>query len=347
MPQHTTIAIDIAKNVFEIAVSERPGVINERRSLRRADLLEFFANREPARVVMEACGSAHHWARQLIGLGHHVRLLPAHLVRPYVKRGKKTDRTDAAGLLEADRCAEIKPVPVKTPAQQAIVALHRLRQAWMDTRTARLNIARAFLRELGIFIPVGPKHVLPMLSCVATDPDAEIPDSLRPSLGVLAQELRDLERRIAQIEDELQAVADHTPAIKTLLTIPGIGLLTATALFAAVGDPHRFRSARHLASFLGLTPREHSSGERRRLGPIHKHGDSYLRMLLTHGARALIATKPPAGVNDRLRTWASQVAARRNTNVATVALANKLVRVAWAVWARGATFQRQPLRSAA
>ena len=338
MSEVRTIAIDLAKNVFEVAVSERPGKIAGRHRLRRDGLLAFVAQQPPSTVVLEACGSAHYWARSLRQIGHHAVLLPPHLVRPYVK-GRKTDRTDAAGLLEAFRCAEIEPVPIKSPAQQAIVALHRARAAWMQTRTARLNLARGVLRELGVFIAVGASQVVPMLDSLTMADDDHVPTSLRPMLSTLAAEIRELEARVGQVERELAALARQTPAVLRLQSVPGIGLLISTAMFAAVGDPQRFRSGRRLASFLGLTPREHSSGDRRSLGAIHKRGDTYVRMLLSHGARSLLATAPKANETDRLRQWGHAIAERRGMNVATIAVANKLARIAWAVWSKDLPFE--------
>lgn len=302
----TAIAVDVAENVFQVGVSDRPGRIRQALRLLRPQFLAFLATQPASTVVMEACGSAQFWASSIEQLGHRVLLLPAHRVRPYV-RGNKADRTDVKGILEAYRNEEIRPVPIKTPAHQALVALHRLRSAWVADRTARLNTIRGLLRELGIFIPVGSRKVIPEVWLHLEDAESQIPDSVRPFLAEACEEVRDMERRIALVERQLEQLAEQTPAIQRLLTVPGIGLLTATALFALVVDVHRFPSARHLASYLGLTPRERSSGNTRRLGAISKRGDVYLRTLLVHGARSVLARakqNTDASRRDRLREWA-------------------------------------------
>jgi transposase len=289
-----------------------------------------------ATVVMEACGSAHFWARRLHALGHKVVLLPPHAVRPYVRRNK-TDRTDTKGMLEAFRNEQIQAVPVKSVAQQTLASLHRLRSGWLAERTARINTLRGLLREFGILIPLGAQHAVPCAWAHLEDAQSEIPDPLRPALAEICSEIRDLERRIKMIEHQLAALAPQTPAVAQLLTIPGVGLLIATALVAFVGDIQRFPSGRHFASYLGLTPRENSSGLRRRLGAISKRGDVYLRTLLIHGARSVLhAAKHKAP--DQLRTWALARQKARGHNKAATALANKLARIIWAVWKRNRPF---------
>lgn len=337
----TTIAVDIAKDVFEIAVSEEPGVVNEKRRVTRKKLLSFFVNRPVATVVMEACGSSHHWARELEKLGRRVVLLPPHVVRPYVQRNK-TDQTDAKGILEAYRNKDIKPVPVKSIAQQSVLALHRVRASWVRSRTARINMVRGLLRELGIFIPLGSSKVVPKVLELIEDADSAVPDVLRHTLYETCEEIRDYEKRIRDIEKQLEAVSRQLPTVGLLRTIPGIGLLTATALVALIGDIHRFRSARHFASFLGLTPRLRGSGFAIHLGPISKQGDRYLRALLAHGARCVLYRAGAMEEPDRLRAWALKVYSRRGHNKATMAIANKLARTVWAVWKYNTEFQSYP-----
>jgi transposase len=334
MLNDTAIAVDVAKNVFQVGVSERPGRLRQTLRLQRPQFLLFLATQPACTVVMEACGSAQFWAGRIERLGHRVVLLPAHLVRPYV-RGNKTDRTDVKGILEAYRNEDIRPVPIKTPAHQALVALHRLRSAWVADRTARLNTLRGLLRELGIFIPVGSRKVIPEVWAQLEDADSAVPDSVRPLLAEACEEVREMEHRIGLVERQLEALAEQTPVVTRLRTIPGVGLLTATALFGLVVDIHRFPSARHLASYLGLTPRERSSGNTRRLGAISKRGDVYLRTLLVHGARSVLARarqKTDASHLDRLRDWAARIEKSRGHNKAAVALANKMARMVWAVW---------------
>ena len=339
--KHTTIAVDIAKNVFELAVSHCPGRVAETHRLSRSRFLRFFAQHEAADVVMEACGMAHFWARQLQQLGHSVVLLPPQYVRPYVRRNK-TDRTDAKGLLEAHRNKDIHPVPIKSVEQQTLASLHRFRSAWLATRTARINTVRGVLRELGIFIPLGAKQVVPRVRSSIEDADSQIPLALRDSLHQACEEIQLLESLMHGAERQLRALGQQLPTVERLLTIPGIGILTATALVAFVGDVHRFRSCRHFASYLGLTPRERSSGTTRRLGRISKQGDVYLRTPLTHGARAVLWAASKLTQPDRLHSWALELQHRRGHNKATVALANKLARIVWAVWNRGIDYQSLP-----
>ena len=334
------IAVDVAKSVFEIAVSDRPGHICGRERLRRDQFLAFFLAYPGATVVMEACGSAHYWGRELQNRGHQVVLLPPHHVRPYV-RGNKTDRTDTKGILEAYRNAEIKPVPVKSIAQQSLTALHRLRSGWMMERTARLNAVRGLLRELGVFIPMGSREVVPAVWAQIEDADSGLPDVLKPTFADACQEIRDIEARIKKVDLQLAALAEQTPAVAWLLTIPGIGLLTATAIVAFIGDIRRFPSGRHFASYLGLTPREYSSGLKRHLGRISKRGDGYLRTLLIHGARSVLVHSRKQQP-DRLRAWAHALAQTHVHNKAAVAVANKLARIVWAVWTRNVPYELIP-----
>jgi transposase len=344
--QSTIIAVDLAKSVFQIAVSHRPGQVAEAHRLTRSQFLRFFAERKPALVLLEACGTSHFWARQLQGIGHQVLLLPPHQIRPYV-RGNKTDQADAKALLEAHRNDQIRCVPVKSVAQQTLTALHRLRSAWMGERTARINLVRGILRELGLPIAVGARHVIPRVLALVTEPAGELPEPLRLVLAEACQEIRDLETRVKTVEKQLRVLAAQMPVVERLQSIPGVGLLTATALVAFVGSVLRFPTGRHFASYLGLTPREHSSGLRRHLGTISKRGDPYLRKLLIHGARAaLLAAKRPKQP-DRLRTWALATETRRGHNKATVALANKLARIVWAVWRRDAAFESRAALAAA
>ena len=330
----TTVAVDLAKNVFQLAVADDHWRVIETHRLTRAQFERWFLNREVGLVVMEACGSAHHWARWLNALGIEVRLLPAPYVRAYVRRNK-TDATDAAALLEAARASDLRPVRVKSLEQQALQGLHRIRSLWMGTRTSRINALRGFCREFGLAIPQGARTGLEALSRVLADPNSAVPDLIRGSAKLLLEEVRLLEARIAQLERELAQAARHSQACTLLLSVPGIGLLTATALVAATsGDVTHFKDARHFASWFGLTPREFSSGGTRYLGRISKKGDRYLRMLLTHGARAVLRAATMAvdkgKVLSGVRQWALTVQARSNHNKATCALANKLARICYA-----------------
>lgn len=333
----TTIAVDLAKSVFEVAVSETPGHVTARHRLTRAQFHRFVATAPPATVLLEACGSAHYWGRTAVAAGHSVCLLPPHAVRPYVPRNK-TDRADAKGLLEAARNTAIVPVPVKSVAQQTLTALHRLRATWQAARTARLNTLRGLLREFGLPIPLGARQVAPHVQTVLAAADGPIPLALQPVLHAALHELAALEAQLRLVEHQLATLAADLPLVARLRSIPGIGLLTATALVGSIGDAARFPSGRHFASFLGLTPREHSSGGRRRLGAISKRGDTYLRMLLTHGARAVLCHAKRAPQPTALQTWALALERHRGHNKAAIALANKLARIVWAVWAHKTPF---------
>ena len=344
--ESTVIAVDLAKSVFEIGVSHQPGKVAERHRVSRSRFLRFFAERTPATVVMEACGSASYWARRLRELGHAPVLLPPQHVRPY-RRGNKTDRSDVKALLEAYRDEEILPVPPKSPLQQTLAALHRLRSAWLAARTARINTVRGILRELGVVIPQGARQVVPRVWALLEDAESPLSDALRPVLAEACQEIRDFQARIKAVEQQLEQLAEQTPVVARLRTIPGVGLLIATALVAFVGDVQRFPSGRHLASYLGLTPREHSSGAVRRLGRISKRGDSYLRTLLIHGGRSVLLAATRTKDPDRLRHWAVELQGRSGHNKTAVALANKIARISWAVWRNGSEYQAAPVAIAA
>lgn len=334
----TTIAVDLAKSVFQIAVSQHPGKVSESHRLTRGQFLPFFAERQPALVVLEACGTAHFWGREIQALGHQVELLPPHAVRCYVQRNK-TDRADAEALLEAHRNARIRSVPIKSVAQQAVAGLHRMRSAWMADRKRRINQVRGLLRELGFTIPVGARHVIGAVTSLLQE--GQLPESLRPVVREAILEIAEFDRRIQEVEKQLRAVAVQMPVVKRLQSIPGVGLLTSTALVAFVGDVQRFPTSRHFASYLGLTPREHSSGLRRCLGSITKAGDVYLRTLLVGGGRSVLISahrvknEPP----DRLRGWALQMHRQRGQNRAAVAVANKLSRIVWSVWRNGTSYE--------
>jgi len=331
----TTVGVDLAKNRFELAIREGEGRVLRRERLSRQRFARFFGNFPPSLIVMEACGSAHYWSRALQAQGHEVRLLPAQYVRAYVKRNK-TDAADAAALLEAARCPELRVVPVKSVEQQQLQQLHRIREQLKHTRTQRINLLRGLLREFGITVPVGLARgrsaVREALECA----DNGLPDLLRPMIAETLQEITALSERITRLEATLTALTRPDPIVQRLLELPGVGLLGASALRAAVGDIQRFPSGRHFASWLGLTASERSSGERRRLGRISKQGDIYLRTLLVHGARSALCAAAKAQREgralDRLRTWALATEQRRGRNKATVALANKLARIIWATW---------------
>jgi transposase len=286
-------------------------------------------------VVMEACGSAHYWARQLQGMGHEAKLLPAQYVRAYVKRNK-TDAVDAVALIEASRNNEIKPVPVKTVEQQGLQQLHRIREQCKMTRTARINLLRGMLREYGVDVPVGINRGMAAIREALEITDNGIADAVRPYIDEVLEEIRELRERMKRIERSLLEVSKKDEVIQQQLKTPGVGLLMATALRASVVDMQRFPTGRHFACWMGITAREDSSGLTRRLGPISKRGDAYLRTLLIAGARAVLywakMMRKSGKPLDRLRAWALETEARIGHNKASVALANKLARIIWATW---------------
>ena len=337
----TTVAVDLAKTVFELAVANAQWHLVGRQRLNRAGFTRFLAETPPTHVVLEACGTAHYWGRVAQDHGHRVTLVPPGYVRPYVRRNK-TDRADAAAILEAVRSGQVPTVAVKRVEQQALVALHRVREQWMTTRTARINTLRGVLREQGILLPAGARAAIQSVPTVLEHAATLLPAHLRHVLAAVHEEVRAIEGRIAALERELASLAADNPVVTRLRTIPGIGLLTATALVGSVGHIHAFHRARQFASWLGLTPREHSSGPRRRLGRISKRGDVYLRCLLTHGARAvLLAAHRRRGASaTALHRWALDLRERRGHNKATIAVANKLGRIVWAVWTKDVPYTR-------
>jgi transposase len=335
------IGVDLAKTVFEVAISDSPGVVTSRRRLSRAAFPRFLAAQAPAEVLLEACGSAHHWGREALRCGHRVKLLPPADVARY-RDGNTTDHADAKALLEASRNHALTPVPVKSVEQQAVMALHRIRQGDLRTRTTRINALRGHRRELGHTIPVGARRVA--LDARAALEDETVPDFLKQVLFDLTGEIQFLGEKADTVRLSLTELVHRMPEAWRLMTVPGIGVLTATAMVALVGDIRRFRSGRHFASWLGLTPREHSSGASRRLGSITRTGNNYLRMLLIYGARSALRAGAVADQPDDLRTWAKAVSIRHCHHVAAVALANKLARICWRTWRDGRDFERREPR---
>ena len=249
----TTVAVDLAKKVFELAVADAQWRIVERHRLNRARFARFFVQRPPCQVVMEACGSAHHWGRRLVAEGHSVRLLPAHYVKPYVRRSK-TDRADAAALIEAARSSQIRAVPIKTLQQQQLQSLHRLRSQWMSTRQRYLSTLRGILREFGIMIPLGPSVAKAHVGLALAQADSDIPQGLRPALAQMLCEITSLEEKILSVERQLATLTHADERAQQLREIPGVGLLSSTALLSTVGDIQRFPSGPHFACWLGLLP---------------------------------------------------------------------------------------------
>lgn len=335
----TTIGVDVAKSVFQVSLANRAGRVLSRKRLSRSSFQRFLAEQPEADIILEACATAHHWARTAQSHGHRPKLLHAQCVRPYVRRNK-TDAADADALLQAARDPELRPVPVKSIDQQALQGLHRIRSQWMDTQRQRICVARGLLAEFGVHLPAGAAGIVARLREALN----RAPAVLSHSLASVLEEIQDLESRLRQIDRQLGQIAKRDPVAQRLLTIPGIGIITATAMIGSVPDIHAFHRSRQFSAWLGLTPREYSSGQSRRLGGISKRGDHYLRMLLTHGARSALLTAHRQASKDpdhlsRLQRWALDVERRTHRNKATIALANKLGRIIWSVWSRDENYR--------
>lgn len=333
----TCMGIDLAKQVFQIHGVGKTGKVFQRKQLRRSQMLDYFGKLEPCLIGMEACSSAHYWARELSKLGHDVRLMAPQFVKPYVKSGKN-DANDAEAICEAVGRPSMRFVAIKTVEQQVIQAEHRIRSRLVKSRTALTNEIRGFLAEFGVIVAksLGPlRRALPEL---LEDAENGLPGDFRVLLMGLSEELRALDERIAAFDARIAQVAREDDRIKRLLEIEGIGPITASALVAAVGDAKQFNSGRDMAACFGLTPRQHSSGGKNRLGRISKRGDKYIRMLLVHGARA--ALKAAQNKEDGRSRWVKNLADRRNKNIATVALANKNARIAWSILSRGESYRK-------
>jgi len=336
MQQITTVGLDIAKNLFQVHGADAQGRPVLKRKLARGKVLEFFADLPACLVGLEACAAAHYWARELAKLGHEVRLMPPRYVRPYVKTNKH-DAADAEAICEAVQRPGVRFVPVKGEDQQALLMLHRVREQLLKQRTATTNALRAHLAEFGVVAARGRRGLRELPAVVADPEDRRLPPLARELLQALAEHLRGLEERTAEIDRRLLEAARADAACARLAAVPGIGPVVATALVAAVGDARTFASGRHLAAWLGLVPRQHSSGGKERLLGISKRGDAYLRRQLVHGARALVRVSP--GREGGLRTWINGLLARRPFNVVVAAVANKLARIAWVLLSRGETYR--------
>ena len=328
MGQVTTIGVDIAKRVFQVHGVDDSGAVVLRRQLKRRQVEPFFAKLPGCLIGLEACGTAHHWGRQLRRLGHDVRLVPAAYAKAYVQRNK-TDPADAAAICEAVSRPRMRFVPIKSEAEQAVASVHRVRERLIGQRTMLLNGLRAQMSEFGIVAPRGAGHVRELLGRLD-----EVPAMLRPALLGLARLLAGLEREIAALEEQLLEWHRNNELSRRLASIPGLGPITSSALAARVVQPQRFASARDFSAWLGLVPRQNSSGGKIRLGGISKKGDGYLRRLLVNGAQALLNSK-----RAKTDPWIARLLATKPRLVAAVALANKLARIAWAVMVTNTTFR--------
>jgi transposase len=332
----TTIGLDIAKSVFQVHGIDAVGNVVIRRQLKRRYVLPFFQKLPSCLVGIEACASSHYWSRELQALGHTVRLMPPAYVKPYVKR-QKNDAADAEAICEAVTRANMRFVSTKTPEQQSCLMLHRTRHLFIRQQTAVINSIRAHLAEFGIVAPVGRKGVDQLLDVVADTNDKRLPDLARACVAALGAQLRMLKARILEFDRLIMAWHRSNATSKRLDDIPGVGPALATALVASVADPTAFRSGRDFSAWIGLVPKQHSSGGKEKLGNISKRGDRYLRSLFAAGALAVIRYAKIHGTKHR--PWLTALLARRPTKVAALALANKIARMAWAMMARGARYK--------
>ena len=321
----TTYGLDLAKSVMQLHwVDMLTGEIH-RKQLKRRALLEFFANRQPGVIAMEACGSAHYWARELLKLGHEVRLIAAQFVRPFVKTNKN-DAADAAAIWETVQRPDMRFVAVKTEEQQSVLALHRMRSQLIKVRTMQMNQIRGLLYEFGADLPQGRQRGLKEVPDALANLESSISPMMLDTIRQQLKRLEEMDKDIAEIEKRLTLWKKDQEAVTRLMAIPGVGLLTATAIIATVGDMKSFRSGREFAAFLGLVPRQSGTGGKVRLLGISKRGDTYLRSLLTHGARAVVNFQ----IKNR-NPWIDKLLSRRPHNVTVVALANKMARTIWAL----------------
>ena len=344
MKEVITIGLDLAKNVFQVHGVDGSGDTVMRRQLRRSQLLPFFKKQRPCLVGMEACATSHHWARQLIELGHVVKLMPARYVKPYVKRNKN-DTADAEAICEAVTRPTMRFVAVKSAQQQSVLMLHRTRELLVRQRTMLVNAIRSHMAEFGIVAPVGVPRVKELFAVIADADDDRLPAIARACLEGLAKQFLSLHEEIATAERRIHAWHRSNEASRRLETIPGIGPITATALAATITDPSVFTSGRELAAWIGLVPRQSSTGGKERLGRISKQGDQYLRWLLVAGAMSVIRHAKRRGTTSL--PWLANLITSKPTKVAAVALANKIARIAWAVLRQGGTYQKPATAAAA
>ena len=336
MSEVTTIGIDLAKNVFQVHGVDASGQAVIGKQLRRRQVLPFFRKQPPCLIGVEACATSHHWARQLIELGHEVKLMPPHYVKPYVKRGKN-DAADAAAICEAVTRPTMRFVSVKSTEQQGVLMLHRTRELLVRQRTMLINAIRAHMAEFGIIAPVGVSQVKKLLSIIADTDDARLPPVGRICLEGLARQLLSLHAEIHAGEKRIHAWHRANEDSLRLETTRGIGPLTASALTASITDPEVFKSGRMMAAWIGLVPRQNSTGGKQRMGRISKQGDQYLRWLLVAGAMSVIQQAKRNGTTD---PWLARLIADKPTKVAAVALANKNARIAWALLRHGGTYRK-------
>lgn len=338
----TTIGVDLAKEVFQIHGVDAHGKAVLRKQLRRNEMAKFFANLEPCLIGMEACGSAHYWARKLGEFGHTAKLMAPQFVKPYVKTNKN-DMADAEAICEAVSRPNMRFVPIKNVEQQAILSVHRARQGFVKARTAQANQIRGLLSEFGIVIPQGIKSIAKRMPDILEDGENSLPGTMRNLLERLNDNLKEMDRQVTELELQIKQWHHGNEASRKLEAIPGIGPITASAIVATVGNAAEFKNGRQLAAWLGLVPKQHSSGGKQTLLGISKRGDTYLRTLLIHGTRAVIRFAENKAEPNQ---WLCELMGRRNKNVAAVALANKNARIIWALLAKGNAYEQDYISAA-
>ena len=343
MSEVTTIGLDLAKNVFQVHGVDASGRAVVRRQLRRSQVLPFFKKQPTCLVGMEACATAHHWAREITKFGHDARLMPARYVKPYVKRNKN-DAADAEAICEAVTRPTMRFVEIKSPEQQSVLVLHRTRQLFVRQRTTLINAFRAHLAEFGIVAGVGRNGVERLLKTIEDGQDDRVPPPARDCLLALREQMTLVQQQVLEADRRILAWHRSSEVSQRLGEIPGVGPLIATALVASIPDPEAFRSGRDLSAWIGLVPRQNSTGGKERLGHISKAGNRYLRMLLVVGALSVI--RRAKQTDCRRRPWLAKLLERRPTKIAAIALANKTARTAWAMMAHG-TFYKEPASQAA
>ena len=342
MEQIKVVGLDIAKSVFQVHGVDEGGEVVVRRRLKRSRVLPFFASIEPCRIGIEACATAHFWARELGALGHDVRLMPPAYVKPYVKR-QKNDAADAEAICEAVSRPTMRFVPVKTVEQQSVMVLHRSRELLMGQRVRLSNAIRSHMAEYGLIAPVGRNGLQQLIEVIDDEGDTRVPSEARLCLKMLAAQLQLVNVQVLENDRQIRVSARSTEIGRRLMEIPGIGPVIASALVATVPDPHAFRCGRNLSAWIGLVPKQNSTGGKERLGSITKQGNRYLRKMLVVGALAVIRY---AQRNGTRRPWLVQLMERRTTKVAAVALANKTARIVWAIMVSGERY-REPVVQAA
>lgn len=335
--QFNAVSVDLSKTVFQLSLTNAVGKIIDRKRLSRSQFHKFLATHEPVRLIIEGCATCHYWGRVAQGFGHEVKILHPKYVKAYVRRNK-TDAADADALIRADRDQELFAVAVKSEAQQAMQGLHRIRDRWVKARTACINEVRGLFGEFGVVVAPGACGIAAKVMARV----GELPTLIHASIEAVVDEIQSLNLRLKVIDRELKAIAMTDPVAQALMAVPGIGVNIATATISRVPNMHAFRRGRSFASWMGLTAKEHSSGHKRRLGSITKAGDTRLRVLYIHGGRSALLAAKRKQANGKplsaLESWVVETEARVGHNKATVALANKMARIAWAISTRGTKF---------